>query len=168
MMKQTRRKHIKYVEGQWFAVPLNDGGYALGVIVRGNYRTKGGLGYFFGPRYDRVPDDRETWRKRPEEAVLIAWFGDLGIVQGAWPLIPSTRPFQRAAWPVPTFHRIDSLDPTIGWRVEYSQDINGLERPLRETLCDARDLAGLPKDSLFGDKAIEAVLTKLLAPTSPS
>lgn len=33
-----------YREGQWFAVPLRDGGYALGVIVRGGYETAGGLG----------------------------------------------------------------------------------------------------------------------------
>ena len=40
------RKHIRYNEGQWFGVPLRKGGYAIGIIVRGSYKTKGGLGYF--------------------------------------------------------------------------------------------------------------------------
>lgn len=60
---KMQTEHIKYSEGQWFAIPLNNGGYALGIIVRGSYKTKGGLGYFFGPRYEDIPDGNETWHK---------------------------------------------------------------------------------------------------------
>lgn len=163
-MGKVLRKRIKYSEGQWFAVPLKTGGYALGIIVRGNYKTKGGLGYFFGPRYKEVPDERETWLKKPSDAILITWFGDLGIIWGRWPLIPSTRPFRREEWPVPKFQRIDALNPAKGWLVEYSQEVAGIgELPIRETYCDAKELMELPKDSLLGYEAVEIVLTKLLS-----
>lgn len=164
MEKKPRRKHIKYSEGQWFAVPLQDGGYALGIIVRGNYKTKGGLGYFFGPRYEDIPGEQETWLKGPSDAILIAWFGDLGIIWGRWPLISSMRPFRREEWPVPKFHRIDALRPDKGWLVEYSSEAKGVgEQPIRETYCDAKELMGLPKDSLLGYGAVEIILTKLLS-----
>jgi len=160
--KKPRKKHIKYSEGQWFAVPLKDGGYALGIIVRGSYKTKGGLGYFFGPRYESVPDEQETWRKQPSDAVLIAWFGDLGIIWGNWPLIPSTRPFRREEWPVPKYRYIDPLNPNNkGWLVEYRQDTNGWELPKR-TRCNAEDLVDLPDDGTYGYEAVEIVLTNLL------
>lgn len=163
MEKKPRKKYIKYSEGQWFAVPLKDGGYALGIIVRGGRKTKGGLGYFFGPRYETIPDEQETWRKQPSDAILIGWFGDLGIIWGKWPLIPSPRPFRREEWPVPQFKSIDSLNPHKGWLVEYSQENGGEAIPVRRVYCDASDLKGLPHDGVYGYEAIENVLTKLLS-----
>ena len=142
---------------------MKDDGYALGIIVRGNYKTKGGLGYFFGPKYKVVPDEQETRLKQPSKANLIAWFGDLGIIWGNWPLIASAQPFRREEWPVPKFQRLDSLNSERGWLVEYSQDSNGLERPIRETPCDAKDLVGYPEDDVYGYKAVENVLSKLLS-----
>lgn len=163
MARELRRKHIKYSEGQWFAVPLQDSGYALGIIVRGSYKTKGGLGYFFGPRYEDIPDEQVTWLKKPSDAILVAWFGDLGIIEGRWPLVPSTRPFRREAWPVPKFQRIDALRPDKGWLVEYSSEDSGVGEPIRETYCDAEELVGLPSDDLLGYGAVEIILTKLLS-----
>jgi len=163
MEKKPRQKHIKYSEGQWFAVPLKDGGYALGIIVRGSYKTHGGLGYFFGPRYAEVPNEQETWHKQPSDAILITWFGDLGIIWGKWPLIPSSRPFRREDWPVPKFRRIDCLNPAKGWLVEYGQNDTEFGVPIREIRCDARDLEGLPEDGYDGYEAVEIALTKLLS-----
>lgn len=161
--KQSRPKSIRYGEGQWFAIPLRDGGYALGIIVRGSDRTKGGLGYFFGPRYPQIPDEQETWNKQPSEAILIAWFGDLGIITGRWPLIPSRRPFRREEWPVPRFQRPDRLNPRQGWLVEYSQEDSGAGIPIREIYCDADDLIGLPEDGVYGFEALESALTQILS-----
>jgi hypothetical protein len=163
MDRKPRKKHIKYSEGQWFAVPLKDGGYALGVIVRGSYKTKGGLGYFFGPRYESVPDEQETWTKQPSDAVLIAWFSDLGITRGKWQLIPSTCLFRREEWPIPTFKRLDALKPEKGWLVEYSQDTDDVPIPVRERYCNAMELLDIPDDGDYGYEAVEIVLTKRLA-----
>lgn len=162
MREKLRRKHIRYTEGQWFAVPLKDGGYTLGIIVRGSYRTRGGLGYFFGPRYEQVPGEEETWKKQPEDAILIAWFGDWGIITGSWPLIASSRPFHREEWPVPKFRSVDPSNPGYGWLVEYRQETNGWELPSR-IYCSAEELVGLPQDGIYGYEAIENALTNLLS-----
>ncbi|GAP08819.1 immunity protein 14 [Anaerolinea thermolimosa] len=140
---KMQTEHIKYSEGQWFAIPLNNGGYALGIIVRGSYKTKGGLGYFFGPRYEDIPDGNETWHKKPSDAILMAWFGDLGIITGRWPLISTTRSFNRHEWSVPGFRSIDPVYPAKGWLIEYNTQSNKMEM-IRRTYRDAVELPGLP------------------------
>lgn len=162
-MPKKRTGDVKYEEGQWFAIPLRDYGYALGIIVRGNYETQGGLGYFFGPRYKTVPDESGVENLGPHDAILIARFGDLGIIQGRWPLIKSSRSFIRGEWPVPKFHRVDALDYSKAWLVEYSQDFSGHDQPTRETRCLSSEVKGLPYDSLSGYGAIEIKLTHLLS-----
>ncbi len=77
-MRPTR---VKYSEGQWFAVPLSVG-YAPGIIVRGGRKFKGGLGYFFPARYNRPPNAPDVANLNAQQAILIRWFGDLGIIEG--------------------------------------------------------------------------------------
>jgi len=154
--------HIKYSEGQWFAVPLRDGGYALGIIVRGNYKTKGGLGYFFGPRYAKVPDAEKTFEKKPEEAVLIALFGDLGIISGRWPLVQSTRPFSVEDWPIPLFSAPIRLIPEKAYIREYQQDDSGVLRIARQEVVDLKDVVNLPSDKSMGGGSVETRLSELL------
>ena len=113
---------IKYSEGQWFAVTLPGGGYALGIIVRGNYRTKGGLGYFFGPRYSNVPIGVDTLSKDKDNSIHIGFFSDLGIIRGEWPLISGGKPFSREDWPVPFFRRLDPIRKGLAFLVEYDQN----------------------------------------------
>lgn len=156
-------KVVKYGEGQWFAVPLRSSGYALGIIVRGSYRTKGGLGYFFGPKYEGVPSGAETYTKNKDNSILICRFGDLGIIRGQWPLIQGKKPFYRDEWPVPLFRRILPFPEGKAVIVEYRQDYSGMEAPFRETITEVTgDVLKLPKDSMFGSGAVEIVLTKLL------
>lgn len=52
-----------YREGSRFAVPLRQGGYAVGLVARVNPRGVL-LGYFFGPRHD-VPGPSATSRGLP-------------------------------------------------------------------------------------------------------
>jgi hypothetical protein len=156
-------KNVKYNEGQWFAVPLRNEGYALGIIVRGNYRVKGGLGYFFGPRYDYVPDDEEIWEKKPEEAILISQFGDLGIINSRWPLIQTTRPFHKEEWPIPKFGSENPLIPQKAFVREYQQDNSGKLQIIRETVVDAKEIVGMPIDSSMGGGSVEIHLTELLS-----
>jgi hypothetical protein len=162
MAMTNRQRYIRYPEGQWFAVPLNNGGFGIGVLVRGSSRTRGGLGYFLGPKLNQVPGDTEVHNFIPNDAVLVEWFGGLGIADGTWPLIQSTRAFCREEWPVPNFRRIDLLNPEWGWLVEYSQDDTGTHSPIRETRMRARDLVGYPDDGISGSGAIESLLTRLL------
>jgi hypothetical protein len=61
------------------------------------------------------------------------------------------------------FMRIDALKPEKGWLVKYSQEIDGISLPVRETYCNASDLVGLPEDVTYGYEALEIALTKLLS-----
>jgi hypothetical protein len=156
------KKHLKYNEGQWFAIPLRNGGFAIGIVVRGSYKTKGGLGYFFGPKYEEIPGDEETLEKDPQESTLIAQFGDLGIITGSWPLIKSSRSFTKEDWPIPKFGSPNPLVPQKAFIREYKQNNSGSLVLIRETVVDAKEIAGMPIDSLMGGGSIEIRLTNLL------
>lgn len=153
-------KRIRYREGQWFAVPLQGGGYAAGILVRGNLKTKGGLGYFFPYRHEQPPTMREIEDLSPSQSILIEWFGDLGIIYGEWPLIPTDRPFNREDWPVPRFGRIDMFEQA--WIVEYSQDDDGSRRPIAETRVPTTEITGMPEAGTSGHKALEIRLSRLI------
>ena len=159
---RKRPKRIKYEEGQWFAVPLDQGGYGLGVIVRGGPSLHGGLGYFFGPRRPELPAASDTAGVQPSDAVLITWFSDLEIQAGRWPLVESARPFSRSAWPVPLFRRTDSLMPGVAWLIEYHQDATGLAGIISETKHPADELKGLPEEVDSGAIALQTKLSRLL------
>ncbi len=155
-------KMIRYSEGQWFAVPLRTNGYALGIIVRGSSKTKGGLGYFFGPKYHEIPNDKDTWEKNSVDAVLITEFGDLGIIKGDWPLIKSTRPFSRKDWPVPKFGMEVPFPPGKGFIREYEYDNLGKRTLVKQIAVDANEIKDLPKDSIMFGGFIEITLTNIL------
>jgi len=163
-MKQMRERIIRYDEGQWFAVTLRGGGYALGIIVRGRYRTKGGLGYFFGPVHSEIPYDVDTERLLPSDAIYIGWFGDLHIIEGKWPLLGGVSPsFERTKWPIPTFAQTNPLYPEeLGVLVEYDQEDPGDQTTARRTLRRNDTLVGLPRNVFSGAGAIEIRLAKLL------
>ena len=156
------QKHIRYREGQWFAVPLRRGGYAIGIIVRGSYKTKGGLGYFFGPKYLNIPSDKDTIEKKPNEAILITRFGDLGIVMGSWPLIQSSRSFYKQEWPIPKFGTEISLLPGKGFIREYNHAETGKWILVGEKVIKISEIVGLPEDASLGGGAVEIKLTILL------
>lgn len=157
-----RTKRIKYREGDWFAVPLRSGGYALGILARGSLRVKGGLGYFFPSRYDHPPTAADVAHLTAQQAIYIHWFGDLGIIEGRWPLIPSDRSFSRADWPVPRFGRVDMFNSELGWITEYRQDDEGSRVPLAETRVPVAQIAGLPEEGTASAGFIEVKLAMLI------
>jgi hypothetical protein len=151
-----------YLEGQWFSVPLRRGGFALGIIVRGSYKTKGGLGYFFGPKFSSLPKEIDTWDKKPEDAILIKQFGDLGIKNGRWVMIPSSRPFSRDDWPIPKFGSQSPFHPGMGFVREYKCGVDGALVLVNDTLVDIGMIKSLPVDQISFGGSVEIELTKLL------
>jgi hypothetical protein len=150
------RQRLPYAEGNWFAVPLRNGGYARGVIARADGRGKA-LGYFFGPRMPEVPrsDGLETLRSR--DAVLVALFGDLGFLRGEWPVIGKVTSWQRGEWPLPTFVRVDA-NAGKAWETTYDEDTL---KCIAERVCSPALATVHPYDALYGYGAVEIELTKL-------
>jgi Immunity protein 26 len=150
---------VRYSEGDWFAVPLRDGGFAVGLIARAN-RNGVLFGYFFGPKRSALPTTRDLTGLSATGAVLVTTFGHLGVRDGKWPLIESATEWNREAWPMPTFGRFEELSGRA-FAVEYRND-DPNSRP-RETQIDPDDLSRYPPDGLSGAGAVEIRLTNLLA-----
>jgi hypothetical protein len=151
------RERLRYKTGDWFGVPLRKGGFAVGTVVRSQPKKGILFGYFFGPKRRVLPTPDELQRLKPGDAILLARFGDLGLIQGKWPLIgPLPGPRN---WPMPPFVRRDAITgrPHL---VIYKDD-----DPSRENLvsaCKEEVCRGLPEDALSGYGAIEIKLTDLL------
>lgn len=115
-------KKLPYKEGTWFAVPLEKGGFAVGRVAR---HSPGGcivLAYFFGPKVESVPKLEDVACLRPEQSVWIRLVGDLGLIDGTWPIIGDSANWDRREWPVPVFTRRVDILVKAAWRVQYSDD----------------------------------------------
>lgn len=151
----------RYGEGTWFAVPLNPGGYAAGVLARRGKKYRSVLfGYFFGPRHSSPPSLDDTRALKPGDAVWIRQFGHLGLRDGEWPIIGKDPNWDPAAWPLPDFRHRDRI---LGHylRVEYDQ--SDVSLTLRKSKATEEEVADLPEDGLSGAVAVVNVLSKLIA-----
>ncbi len=150
---------VKYAEGDWFAVPLRDGGFGVGVIARAN--PDGVLlGYFFGPKRDAPPTISEVADLKPTDAVMVRKFGHLGLTQSKWPVVGSVPGWDRHDWPMPVFVRYEELTGR-SFRVFY--DDNDPNKVVREEQIDPGAGEQGPKDGLLGAGAVEKVLTGRLS-----
>jgi hypothetical protein len=148
---------LPYREGDWFQVPLRNGGVGVGLVARSGPRGKVLLGYFFGPRREEGPELSQLAGLRPEDAALVARFGDLGLIRGEWPILGRLDSWDRGHWPAPKFARTEEVSGRV-WEVEYADDDPNrvvAERPLAEP-------GGRPRDQLFGAGAVEIALGRRL------
>jgi hypothetical protein len=168
---------VNYREGDWFAVPLGQGGYALGVVARTS--TMGVLlGYFFAPRRAELPTLEDVSTLAAEKAIWITRLDDRGLRGRSqsgreWPIIGRLADWDRKAWPMPVFGRIDE-QARRAFRVFYA-DNNPDSRPRWEQVpSDAphglREISGrtmnviekLPRDGMVGADHAEKWLDRLL------
>jgi hypothetical protein len=156
-----RSTNKSYHEGDWFAVPLNNGGHALGLIARmkEGRGTRIIFGYFFGPRLQDLSRIAQLAELSPEDAIHVGRFGDRDLRTGRWPVIGTSETWDRAAWPMPPFVRIQ-LVSGIAYKVVYDQDDPG--KMISETKCDPSEADSHPRDALSGGGAIETILTDKL------
>ena len=149
----------RYREGDLFAVPLRDGGYGVGLAIRAS--SDGVVvGYFFRARFEEPPRPEEIGSLSRDEAVWVKAFGDLRLLDGAWPVLGPLPGWRREEWPMPAFGRDESLTKRF-LRVEYDDD-NPNSRP-RETPITEEEFERLPLDGLAGAGSVEKRLTRLLA-----
>jgi hypothetical protein len=156
---------LPYREGTWFAVPLKEGGFAVGVVARTPRNGKVLLGFFFGPQRAGIPTMREIQSLKPSKAIQVIRFGDLHLIRKRWPIIGDHPEWKRSEWPTPQFLRQNEMSPTA-WLVTYSDDDPSCV--LSEDVVDVKSVKGLGKDTMFGAGAVEAVLSKLLQQKSLS
>jgi hypothetical protein len=149
---------LPYEEGDWFAVPLRDYGYGVGIAARVD--GKGGvLGYFFGPRRTELPALSELTALSAGDSVLVQQFGDLSLIKREWPVIGHLPEWDREHWPMPAFGRHEELSGRA-LKVEYSS--GDLNSPIRETSISPAECDLLPKDGILSSGAVEIVLTHTL------
>jgi hypothetical protein len=148
----------KFGEGDWFAVPLRDGGFGTGIIARAKRSLL--VGYFFGPKQDTVPRLSDFDAVTPFDAVLTARFGYPGLKQGEWPLLGRRDSWDATEWPMPVFARHEVLTGRSFHVIYDEMDPNRL---LAEEQVPPGVAEQAPSNALFGYGALEKRLTRLLA-----
>jgi hypothetical protein len=147
-----------YRPGDWFAVPLRNGGFAVGLIARAN-RQGVLFGYFFGPRREAVPGLDEVGELGPADAVLVGRFGHLGLKRGTWPIIGRSADWRSADWPMPALVRYEEL---TGRSFQVFYDDDDPNKLVREVAVPPGVAEQAPKDGLMGAGFVETVLTRSL------
>jgi hypothetical protein len=73
-------------DGDWFAVPLRAGGFAVGMVARDDGRV-GVIGYDFNARWVEIATVADVAARVPYEAIRVIRFGDLGFIKWLrrWP-----------------------------------------------------------------------------------
>jgi Immunity protein 26 len=149
---------LTYKEGDIFWVPLNSGGFAVGVVARVGNGGRIVLGYFFSQQFGALPDAPELSELRSEDAILAVRFGDLHLMSGRWPIVSEVRPWDPKMWPMPKFVRIEPPTNNV-YLVTYSESDPG------PTITDQRindNSAGYEIDCLIGATAVEIILSHRL------
>jgi hypothetical protein len=153
----------RYGVGDWFAVPLRDGGFGVGLIARMEPQGAVLLGYFFGPRRSALPDLGEVAKYRASDAVMVRRFGGLDLRRGAWPIIGRLPGWESHEWPMPVFGRQVEFEG-VAWRVEYRDDDPNATP--RETRISVDECKRLPPNGVFGSGLVEILMTMAL--TAPA
>ena len=150
---------LPYSEGTLFFGPLRTGGFAREVVTRVGNGGKVLFGYFFGPRLPSATT-MQSCDLDPAKAILRLRFGDLGLINGEWPIVGTIPNWDRSRWPISNLVRGDALGKRAPVIVRYSDsDPSKIESELVVTSCPPE----LGADSLSGYGAVEIKLTKMLA-----
>ncbi len=112
MRNCPRKEALPFKEGTWFAVPLQDSGYAVGRVARLSPDGAVILAYFFGPKRKSVPTLGEIEQLQPTDSVAALRASELGLLDGRWPIIGDSESWDRNRWPIPAFVRRDPLSAT--------------------------------------------------------
>lgn len=151
-----------YHEGSWFAVPLLEGGYGVGLVARMAPNSKIMLAYLFGPRRERLPSLDALAPLQPGDALRVLRVGDMALASGRWPVLGECVHWNPAHWPMPSFLR-RAAQLRRAWRVTYAElDPSRSEREESVPF----ETEGLEADSLYGYGSAELLLSRLLEAAS--
>jgi hypothetical protein len=153
-----KSKKLPFKEGTWFAMPLRQGGNALGRVARLSPKGEIILAYYFGPKWEIVPTLDDIDQFTPRSAIKIVMVGALGMIDGSWAIVGDSPTWERDKWPIPPFVRRDEISK-LAWRVIYSDD-----NP-NQVISEQRipyDNAEYETDGLYAAGAAEILLTQIL------
>jgi hypothetical protein len=146
-------------EGEWYAIPLDDGGFACGLVARTSAREELFLGYFFGPRSEDMPGLNRASGLQPQDALLVILVNDFG--GRPWPLLGRLPGWDRQQWPIPAFGRYEEWEPALrDLRLDYVEDDLDSE-PIR-TWVPAEEARQLPREGRMSTRVVEIRLDRLL------
>jgi hypothetical protein len=91
------------VPGDWFAVPLPDGTWAAGRVVR--KEAWAFLGYYFGPRLRQQPTLADVQHLTAQDAVKVSNSDIYLVTSGICPILGGRNNWDPSDWPVPLFSR---------------------------------------------------------------
>ncbi|MDR1142110.1 MAG: immunity 26/phosphotriesterase HocA family protein [Planctomycetaceae bacterium] len=150
----AKRFKINYSEGDCFVLPLENGGYARGVIARLN--GKGiVLSYFFLPKYRNIEEAVIDEYLIPNNSIYIQRHGDLGLIKSHWKIIGKIKSWCHDNWPIPTFGQADSIRKQWGELRYYSDDL----QTCRGEKVPVENIQNLPSDGLAGYGYMERALS---------
>jgi hypothetical protein len=94
---------VPYREGDWFSVPLLEGGYgALGLVARVAAPPSGVfLGYFFEPMPIEVLEQVDRTTLQPSDARIVSRASDLALMSKGWAVLGHDPGWNRLEWPIP-------------------------------------------------------------------
>jgi hypothetical protein len=145
----------RYHEGDWFAVPLDEGTFVPGRIAR---HHRGILfAYFFAP-LDHVPTLDELGSLTAADSATQMLLSHLDLRDGAWPVIGQPGEWDPDAWPMVEFERrVDDAVYAIRW------DDETLSEEVSSVRIDASEAGARPSDALAGSGAAVSRLRRLFA-----
>ena len=149
-----KRRSIR--EGMVFSVPLPSERFALGVVTR-HSKSAVTVGYFFGPSREARPELHDELT--PDQAILVARFGDIPLVSGEWEVLGILPGWDRSKWPSTAFLRGDIRGR--GYVVHY--DDHDPNEVIGELPSGPGEADSLPSDDLCGYLIVRNRLSKLLS-----
>ncbi|HUZ50495.1 MAG TPA: Imm26 family immunity protein [Candidatus Dormibacteraeota bacterium] len=135
-----------YRPGDWFAIPLGDGRYAVGIVARGT--RKAIAGYVFGECFEGVPSQHQVAELDASRALWSGSFSDRAMVEDRWPVIGGHAAFASSDWPLePAYRRV--LSPLVLERLVATGALPSHRRVVRDLYAavDAAALERLPDDT---------------------
>jgi len=156
-------KNFRVPEGTVIAIPIESKGWVLGVYARIK-KGRGRLspfGYFFGKVFEAPPGPDVIPTLYAKDAILQSKFGDLGLVEGRWPIIGTITPWVREDWPMPEFMiSAPKYGMPFDQRIVY--DENDPSRELSREIL-APGTLDLPDAGLPGSSALEFKLSAIIS-----
>jgi hypothetical protein len=167
--KKRKEKEPSYKEGDWFAVPLSDDTYGIGILARIGQDRKYKhelFAYLFGPKRKEIPELSELEKLEPKDSVWHEIFAPTSFTKGSWQIIGKSESWNREKWRMPLFSGWGTQvgDPVREWPfvlVEYDDNNPGMRKMFYQateeefSMCSrygsyaGYDVAGIVLEQIF-------------------